>query len=421
MVFMGFRSARTTGMQSPLTGSRPDERRRLRVCMVTYSVYERDTRVRRYAEYLANEGHLVDVVSLTSERREVFCASGNLRVYPIPMTRTRREGLVQMVRWLVCAYVMFFFVTILDIKRRYDIVHIHNMPDFLVFCALIPRVRGCPVLLNIHDPVPEVTRSKLGLAQDHLLVRAQVWLERICVKFSTHVVTATRSFKEILVNRGVPADKITVIVNAADRRFFQPPATSVCEDAGKKDFTLLYVGTVAARYGLDVAVRALALLKGQIPGLRLRVLPKIVREGAGLDMSLKLAKELGVVDLVRVDKPVPLEEMPRIMRDADIGLYPARQDCHMDIALSLKIPEMATVGLCVVSSRVPVLEELYGEDAIAFVPPGDHEALARKVLELYRSPDERKRLAISAMERNRDLSWETEYERYRNLLVRLVS
>jgi glycosyltransferase involved in cell wall biosynthesis len=388
--------------------------------MVTYSVYERDTRVRRYAEYLAFDGHHVDVVSLNPEHDEVLAARENVHVYPIPMTKARREGFVQIVRWLVAACLMFFYVTILDVRRRYDVVHIHNMPDILVFCALIPRARGCPVLLNIHDPVPEVTRSKLGVAPEHPLVRVQVWLERICIRFSTHVLTATRIFKEILVSRGVPANKITVITNAADRRFFQPPATNGRAETKKDGFALLYVGTVAPRYGLDVAVRALPLLKDRIPGLKLIVIPKIVKEGAGLDMSLKLAKELGVADLVQVEKPVPLEEMPRLMREADIGLYPARQDCHMDIALSLKIPEMAAVGLCIVSSRLRVLEELYGADAIAFVPPGDHEALAQKIFDLYSSPDMRKNLAATAMERNRDLLWDKEYETYRNLLLRLV-
>jgi len=408
-------------MKSPSATSGPGDYRPLRVCMVTYSVYERDTRVKRYAEYLAIDGYLVDVISMASDSTEIPSARENVRVYPIPARKSRREGLMQILFWLLSAYAMFLCVTILDLWRRYDVVHIHNMPDFLVFCALVPRLRGCPVVLNIHDPVPEITMSKLGLAADHLLVRAQIFLERICVKFSSHVLTATNAFKEILVGRGIPADKITVIVNAPDTRFFRPIATDVGSHRKKEHFTLLYVGTVAPPYALDVAVRALALLKDQIPGIRLRVVPKIVHEGAGLDMSLELAKELGVADLVCVEKPVPLEQMPQIMGEADIGLYPARQDCHMDIALSLKIPEMVAVGLCIVASRLTVLEELYGEHAIAFVPPGDHEALAAKVIELYHSADECKRLASTAMERNRDLSWERQYETYRRVLAELVS
>ena len=75
------------------------------------------------------------------------------------------------------------------------------------------------------------------------------------------------------------------------------------------------------------------------------------------------------------------------MMQADIGVYPAISDCHMDVALSLKIPEMVNMRLPIVATRLPVLEELYGENAIAFVPSDDHEALASKILELGRSPE----------------------------------
>lgn len=392
----------------------------MRVCMLTYSVYERDIRVRRYAEYLAADGSCMDVISMSSEGAEASVSAENVRVYRVPMTRTRHEGVRLVLVWIVSALMMFFYLTVLDIRRRYDVVHIHNMPDFLVFCALFPALRGCPVLLNVHDPVPEVTMSKLCVGPDHPFVRIQIWLERISIRFSAHVLTATAAFKTILVQRGVPAEKITVISNAADSRLFKRtmPAPSLKQHNGR--FTLLYVGTVAHRYGLDVAVRALPMLRKEIPGLRLKVVPKILHEGAGLHESMELAKELGVEDLIQVEKPVPLEQMPNIMEEADIGLYPARRDCHMDIALSLKIPEMVEMGLCIVASRLTVLEEHFGENAIAFVPPGDPEALAEKIIELYRSPEERCRFASCALERSKELSWESQYRIYTAVLAKLV-
>lgn len=389
--------------------------------MLTHSIYERDIRVRRYAEYLAADGDCVDVISMRSDQPEGLPAVENVRVYPVPIERTRQEGLRLILLWMVSAVTMFFYLTALDIRRRYDLVHVHNMPDFLVFCALIPRLRGCPVLLNVHDPVPEVTMSKLGLPRNHSLVRIQVWLERICIRFSSHVLTATASFKKILIERGVPEEKITVITNAADSRFFKCPDRVMKTSPHNGRFTLLYVGTVAYRYGLDVAVRALPALRQAIPGLRLRVVPKILHEGAGLDASMELARELGVDDLIQLDDPVPLEQMPDIMEQADIGLYPARRDCHMDIALSLKIPEMAEMGLCIVASRLKVLEEHFGENAIAFVPPGDSEALAKKIIELYRSPEERQRLAGNALERSKELSWESQYQIYTATLAKLLN
>lgn len=183
---------------------------------------------------------------------------------------------------------------------------------------------------------------------------------------------------------------------------------------------LLYVGTVADRYGLDVCVRALPLLRGEIPGIRLKVVPKVRGEGAALEEILRLAVELDVRDAVDLMAPVPLEEMPNIMKQADVGVYPARRDCHMDLALSLKIPEMAQLGLPIVATRLTVLEELFGEDAIAFVPPGDCDAFAAKILELYRSPDMAQRLVQTARQRALSLGWQNQYSKYKSLIRHLL-
>ena len=115
-----------------------------RVLMITHSVYIRDTRVRRYAEPLADEGHHVDVICLASENGQPQSNHPNIAVYALPMTRTRREGWAHIFEWVYAAFMMFLYCSKLDLRHRYNLIHVHNMPDFLVFCALIPRLRGCP-------------------------------------------------------------------------------------------------------------------------------------------------------------------------------------------------------------------------------------------------------------------------------------
>lgn len=388
--------------------------------MLTYTVYERDTRVRRYAEYLAAEGHLVDIVCLASDTPGFQPAHRGVRLFPLSITRHRREGLRLVVSWALAVIAMFFRTTRLDLRFRYDLVHVHNMPDLLVFCALIPRLRGCPVILNIHDPTPELARSKLGLSEKHILVRIQVFAERICAAFSSHLITATPSFERLLVLRGIPAEKITVITNAADPRFFSHVEGFENKRSRQGEFILLYVGTVARRYGLQVCVEALSLLHREIRGIKLRVFPKIRDEGKGLDECIRLAQRIGVEHLVEVADPVPLEQMADVMRNSDLGVYPALRDCHMDIALSLKIHEMTSVGLPILATRLSVLEELYGDDCIAFVPPGDPEALAAKVLELYRKPELMRRLSDNALRRSGELTWDSQYAVYKALVESLA-
>jgi len=84
------------------------------------------------------------------------------------------------------------------------------------------------------------------------------------------------------------------------------------------------------------------------------------------------------------------------------------------------VPEMATVGLPIVATRLAVLEDIFGEEAIAFVPPGDPQALADKIIELYRQPELRKRLAENALKKAAVLDWPAQYKAYCALVESLV-
>jgi glycosyltransferase involved in cell wall biosynthesis len=393
----------------------------MNICMVTYTIYERDSRVRRYAECLAQDGHRVDVICLAQDSGPTQREIKNVFIHPIQRTKHRREGLGQVVEWLICALLMGLRLTGLDRRRRFDLIHIHNMPDFLVFCAIVPKLRGCPVILNIHDPSPEIAMSKLGISHAHPLARALVLVEKLSVGFSSHVLTPTESFRKILISRRVKPQRISVVTNSAFPGVFKAPAIIPAPTNSGPYFTLLFVGTVAARYGLDVIIRALPLIREEISNVRLRIVPKTLDEGESLPRAVRLAKELGVADLIILDQPAALERMPEIMTGADIGVYPAYSDCHMDIALSLKIPEMASVGLCIAGTRLPVLEELYGDDAIAFVPSGDHLALASKIVDLHGSPEMRRRLAANALARTKRFAWEDQYAAYLSLVNELVA
>jgi hypothetical protein len=126
--------------------------RGLRVCHVVYSFYDTDYRVRRYATALARRGDHVDVIALRREgqsRDEVIdgCHVSRLQ------TRSKDERgplgyLAKVVLFLMRAAAV---VASRHAKQRYDIVHVHNLPDFLVFAALIPRLTGARVILDIHD------------------------------------------------------------------------------------------------------------------------------------------------------------------------------------------------------------------------------------------------------------------------------
>ncbi|MGC8659277.1 MAG: glycosyltransferase, partial [Desulfomonilaceae bacterium] len=287
--------------------------------------------------------------------------------------------------------------------------------------ALFQKLKGVPVILNIHDAIPELAQSKLGIGPDHLIVKAQSALEKISVRFSDHVITATDIFKTNLIERGIPEKKITVITNFPDERLFNSREALRTRNDHDGQFILLYVGTVAYRYGLHIAVMALPELHRKIQGIKLLVFTKIRGEGKALTDCIQLSIDLGVQEIFEIHDPVPLEKMPSIMANADIGIYPALKDCHMDNALSLKIPEMVNMELPIVATRLAILEHLYGEDSIAFVESGNVEDFSRKILELYEDPMKRFRFASTAAAKGSKMLWRDQYPVYKKLVEGLIA
>jgi len=162
----------------------------------------------------------------------------------------------------------FIHLTKLHRRRRYSIVQVHNLPDFLVFAALIPKLTGARVILDPHDLMPEFYAERSQRSLDSLPVRLICWQERLACRFADHVITVTELWRQALIERGQPADKVTVVMNVADDRIFHRDVTI---DAARDDgrFRLIYHGVMDQRHGLDLALRAINLIRHTAPDIHL--------------------------------------------------------------------------------------------------------------------------------------------------------
>ena len=305
-------------------------------------------------------------------------------------------------------------------RNRYHIIQIHNMPDFLVFSALIPKLFGAKLILDVCDPMPEFYRSKYAVGQKRsVMANVLAAQEKLATGFVHAVTCANPNFKEVLVRRGVPADKVTVVNYVPDPCLFARTRTGAGRLGGRAGLVLIYPGTIAPRYGLDVAIRALPALVPRIPGLRLAILGP---QDEYTSQLAALAEQLGVSAAVELQPLVPLGEVATHIVGADVGIYPALPDPHMSIAMPLKVLEYVMVGIPVVASRLRVLSDLFPESAIMFFNPGDVDAFPRCVLELFEHPTRRRDLVCAADETVLpQLNWDKERRTYFELLDRLLA
>jgi glycosyltransferase involved in cell wall biosynthesis len=391
----------------------------MNVAMIAHAYYLKDARVRRYAEALTRQGHCVDVYCLREGNEALVEKKSGVLIFRINVTRKRGGKLAYLSEYAKAIILFFIRINVAALAgRRYDMVHIHNFPNLLVFSAMVQKRQGAKLILDVHDPMPELFRSKFKVAGESPFIRILEYEEKISFKFADHIITAAHSFKDILIRRGCPPDRISVIVNSPDNIFWRSlPAV-------KKDhFEVLYIGTIAERYGLNTLLDAAAILnrRGTIPNLKIKIIPKILEEGDYLCTFMKNVHRKGLSDLVEMAEPVSHDQMPRVIAACDLSVYTPMPDVHMDIALSLKIPEVIAVGRPLVASRLSVLLRYFGEDALHLFDPGDAEQCAGRITDVYLDPQGAEEKAGRARAALRAIGWDLQREIYFDLIKSLVA
>jgi len=387
-----------------------------RICVIRQGVFPFDARVTREVKALIAAGHEVDLICQLwgdQPRRE---RSGRLAVYRVPIER-RRRGKIS----YVLEYGAFFILAALratwqHLRRRYDVVQVNSLPDCLVFAALVPKLLGARVLLDLHECMPEFFSLKYRLPTQHPLVRALGFCEQVSIRFADAAITCTDQMRERFVERGARKEKIGVILNSFDDQRFDPRRYMAVK-RDREHFVLVFHGTIDDMHGLDLVVRAIARLRDRIPGLQLR----IYGDGPRRASIEALAKELRVDDLVWFSGGwVPMDELLPKIAAADVGVVAIRRDACFDLTHSNKMYDLIALRKPVVTSRTRAVEAYFGDECFQLFESGNEEDLARAILELYEDPELRQRLVQRATEINEPYRWVHQAKHYVELVERLA-
>lgn len=361
----------------------------MKICIITYSFYESDPRVRREAESLAERGDEVDVICLWGSVQKKRDYLNGVNVYRIQRRQINEKCPIDYLKKLFS----FFFlssvtVTMLSLIKRYDLIHVVSEPDFLVFAAFIPRLFGTKVILDIHELVPELYARKFSVNSNHIIVKFLKWIEKISTRFANHVITVTNIWKDTLVSRSIPESKCTVLLNVPNPRIFRPTHTQ----NESETFTIVCRGVFSEIFGLDIAIRAMDILRAEIPSARLEIF------GHGLqgDMLLRLIEGLKLEKFVHLNKGVPINEWAEFIQRADIGIETLRNGVYAGECLSQAVLEFMATGIPVIVSKTKASQTYFDESMVSFFEPGNYHDLACCIIELYNDRGKRQRLVNDA-------------------------
>lgn len=385
----------------------------MRVCMVHFSSFPVDSRVQRQVHALADRGAEIDCVCVSSG--EFARGEGHIRLHDLAV-RKDRAGVAGYLR----GYSSFFVraarkVAELDRTRRFDLVEVHNMPNFLTFAGAAVKRRDRPVLLDVHDTFPELFATKFGVARGHPLERLMRLEERVSAGYADAVMCVTDEAAERLNARGVGVGRTVTVMNSPDEKIFgEPGPPRALPTAGP--VRAVYHGGLAERFGVAPMIEAFGLLKNRLPDLSLTIC------GADHDIRpvLELVARHGADNVFVEPHPHSVSEIPDVLRASHLGIVPTVHDTFTELLLPVKLLECVHMGLPVVASRLPVMTRYFGEDEIRYFEPGSASSLAEAIVDLVEHPDLAQAAARRAARRLREFAWDRQRERYLELIDRLV-
>jgi glycosyltransferase involved in cell wall biosynthesis len=387
-----------------------------RVAMVVFSSYPSDPRPRRAVQALLEEGMRIDLIcegeqkSLKRERLD------SLEVIRIPIRHSRGGTLSYAYQYSAFILISGAILAWRSIRSRYDLVYVHNMPDILVLTALLPKLFGAKVILDQHDPMPELMRTIFNLDENSLAVRAISRLEKWSIARANLVITVNMACKRIFAARSCPLEKIGVVMNSPNEQIFPLRTQSLrasINHSPNKRFVIMYHGSLVERNGLDLAVDALSFVRDDIPSAQLRVYG---RKTAFLERVMEQVRSKGLESNVQYLGAKSLEQLVQEIEECDVGVIPNHRNAFTEINTPTRIFEYLAMGKPVIAPRTPGIQDYFSPDSILFFEPGSSSDIARQIEYAALNYHEAVRIA----ERGQKIYLQHTWKQERQTLVELV-
>ena len=312
-----------------------------------------------------------------------------------------------------------------ELARAFDaeILHAHS-PVLNALPALrAGRRLGIPVVYELRALWEDAAVDHGTTKEGDLRYRASRALETHALRRAGHITTICEGLRREIVDRGIPAGRVTVIPNAVDAREFRfgdAPDPSLQAKLGLTGATVIgFAGSFYAYEGLDLLLEAAALLLPRKPELRVL----LVGGGPQEDALKAQAARLSLGERVVFTGRVPHADVQRYYNLIDVLAYPRKRMRLTEIVTPLKPLEAMAQGRMFVASDVGGHRELVRDGETGFLFPADDAgALARRIDDVLARKDEWPRVRAEArrfVETER--TWARSVARYEDVYSELLA
>jgi glycosyltransferase involved in cell wall biosynthesis len=384
--------------------------------MLLHSYYPEDGRVAAEVRAAIASGFEVAVLALRGQNQEPQEWIDGARVIRLPVGHRRGSGKLA----LLGEYLSFTARAIMraaacSVRRRFDVVHVNNPPDFLVLATLVPRLLGAKVVFDVHDLSADLFMMRFHNAAGGFVDRVLTFVERLAALASDAVVTVHEPYRQELARHGIPVGKVSVVLNSLDEALIP---TDAAPPAAAEGFRVVYHGTITPHYGVELLVEAAARARSSIPGLRL----ELYGAGDALPGVMERAHSLGLDDVLHVaPRLLSRREVLQAVQFASAGVIPNLPLRLNRFALPTKLFEYVALGIPAVVADLETIRAHFSEGEVWFFEPGNPLSLAAALERVAADPQAVAGRVAAARARYETYRWDRYADVYTELLWRLAA
>lgn len=378
-----------------------------RVALVAHASLPDDTRLRRQAEALRDAGYDVDLFGLRDPGQPEIEDWRGLRIIRLPIRRAFTGFVGHLAEYLAFASLVSVRLAVEHRRQHYRMVQVATLPDFLAFAALPVRLTGVPLLLDLHEDMPAFFRDRFSSPGLRPLVTIVTAAARASAAVADAIITVHEPLRQLAIARGVPAHRISVVMDSADERMFDPARHPRRRFMADGRLRLIHHSNLQRIYGLDVAVEAVSLLD---PALDAHL--DVYGDGPFRSQVEAAIARHAIADRVTLHGRVPQDALPALLAAADIGLVPTLPEPYLEYSLSTKLIEYVVMGVPVIASDLRTFRAHFDATAIRFVRGGLPRALAEAIQDLAGDPAGADALATEAQRQATPYTWAVQSAHY---------
>lgn len=386
-----------------------------RVAIVVHATFPGDPRVRRQSDALLEAGSEVDIYSLRQAGEPSVEEDNGRRIVRLPVNRAFVGFAGHMAEYLAFTAIAAWSLAREHRAKRYDLIQVATVPDFLDLAALPEKLVGVPILLDLHEDMPEFFRDRFSHPLLRPLLPIVTAAARASATLADELITVHEPLRRLSIARGIPAEKISVVMNSADGRLFDPDRHDTRPFMADGTLRLVHHSNFQRIYGLDRAIDGLAQLR---PGLPWRL--DVYGDGPWRPQIEAAIERTGVGERVTLHGRVPIDDLPALLAAADVGIVPSLPEPYLQYSLSTKLLEYAAMGIPTVATDLATFRHHFTDAALRFVPGGDPVLLARAIEELVDDPEGTEAMGLEARRQAAAYGWELQKARYLAVVDRLM-